>query len=98
MSKIRIDYSALAQQSSALKNCCSTYESLASRMNNMWQQITTNWEGSAAESYGQLMQQYAQQAKIIIEIIQTIQGYADKTSSSFQAIDQESANLIRNSF
>jgi WXG100 family type VII secretion target len=98
MAKIRIDYDGLAQQSSALKSYATTYESLCTRMKNMSEQIATTWDGAAADAFAQLMEQYRQQGTAITEIIQTIQGYADTTSSSFQTVDQESANLIRNSF
>ena len=98
MARIRIDYDGLAQQSAALKNYASTYESLCTRMKNMSDQISSSWDGEAAEAFAQLMEQYLQQGKVITEIIHTIQGYADSTSSSFQFVDQECANLIRNSF
>jgi WXG100 family type VII secretion target len=98
MAQIRIDYDGLAQQSSALKNYATTYESLCTRMKNMSDQIGTTWDGEAANAFVQLMEQYRQQGSVVTEIIQTIQGYADKASSSFQTVDQESANLIRNSF
>lgn len=98
MARIRIDYDGLAQQSAALKNYTSTYENLCTRMKNMSDQISTGWEGEAANAFAQLMEQYRQQGSVITEIIQTIQGYADATSSSFQSVDQECANLIRNSF
>lgn len=98
MARIKIDYDGLAQQSAALKNHAAAYESLCSRMKNMSDQISSTWEGGAADAFAQLMEQYRQQGKAITEIIQTIQGYADTTSNSFQSVDQECANLIRNSF
>lgn len=98
MAHIKIDYDAIAQQSAALKNHAATYESLCSRMQNMSNQISSTWEGGAADAFSQLMEQYRQQGRAITEIIQTIQGYADATSNSFQSVDQECANLIRNSF
>lgn len=98
MARIKIDYDGLAQQSAALKNYASTYESLCTRMKNMSEQVSSTWEGAAATSFSNLMQQYLQQGSAITEIIQTIQGYADTTSNSFQSVDQECANLIRNSF
>ena len=98
MARIRIDYDGLAQQSASLKNHASTYENLCIRMKNMSDQISSSWEGEAAAAFAQLMEQYRQKGKVITEIIQTIQGYADSTSNSFQTVDQECANLIRNSF
>ena len=98
MAHIRIDYDGLAQQSSALKEYASTYESLCSRMKNMSDQISIAWEGEAAEQFARLMEQYQQQGRSVIEIIRTIQGYADTASNSFQSVDQECASLIRNSF
>ncbi len=98
MAHIKIDYDGLSQQAAALKNYQSTYENLCTRMRNMSDQISSTWEGSAATAFAQLMQQYQQQGAHISEIIGTIQGYADTTSNSFQSVDQECANLIRNSF
>ncbi|MGN1141072.1 MAG: WXG100 family type VII secretion target [Oliverpabstia sp.] len=98
MAHIKIDYDGLAQQSAALKNYAATYESLCSRMKNMSDQISSTWEGAASDAFAQIMEQYRQQGKAITEIIQTIQGYADMTSNSFQSVDRECANLIRNSF
>ncbi len=98
MSNIRIDYDGLAQQSAALKQYASEYESLSTRMKNMTEQIGASWEGNAAAAFVQVMQQYQQQGAAISEIIRTIQGYADSTSSSFQSVDAECAAMIRNSF
>ena len=95
MAHIKIDYDGLEQQSSALKNYQSTYENLCTRMKNMSDQVASTWEGSAATAFSQLMQQYQQQGS---HIIGTIQGYANTTKNSFQSVDQECANLIRNSF
>lgn len=98
MSRIVIDYEGLAQQSSALKNHMSTYDNLCSRMQSMSEQILSTWGGDAATAFSELMQQYLQQGKIISSVIDTMRGYADTTSSEFQTVDQECANLIRNSF
>lgn len=98
MAHIRIDYDGLAQQSAALKNYASTYEGLCTRMKNMSDQIAATWDGQAANSFSTMMQKYLQQGRIITEIIQEIQGYADTTSNQFQSVDQECASLIRNSF
>lgn len=98
MAHIKIDYDGLAQQSAALKNHAATYESLCTRMKNMSDQISSGWSGSAADEFAQLMEQYRQQGKVITEILRTIQGYTDTTGNSFQNVDQECANLIRNSF
>lgn len=98
MSRIKIDYDGLAQQSAALKNYASTYESLCTRMKNMSDQISSTWEGEAANAYTEMMQKYLQQGAVIKEVIQLIQGYADTTSNQFQSTDQECAALIRNSF
>ena len=43
MAHIKIDYDGLAQQSSALKNYQSTYESLCTRMKNMSDQVASTW-------------------------------------------------------
>jgi WXG100 family type VII secretion target len=98
MALIRIDYDGLAQQSSALKNHASTYESLCASMKDVATGVSDTWTGEAASAFTELMAQYLQQGSIISEIIQTIQGYADTTSNSFQNVDQECATLIRNSF
>lgn len=98
MSRINIDYDGLSQQASALKNHMDAYESLCTRMRNMTEQVSSTWEGSAATAFTGLMQQYLQQGASITEIIGLMKGYADTTSSSFQNVDQECANLIRSSF
>ncbi len=98
MSHIRIDYDGLEQQSAALKNYSAAYDGLCTRMKNMADQIGASWEGEAATAFEQLMQQYLQQGIVIKEILQTIKSYADTTESSFRSVDQECANLIRNSF
>lgn len=98
MAHIKIDYDGLSRQSAALKNHAATYETLCTRMKNMSEQVASSWEGDSAKEFSQLMNQYQQQGRAIMEIIQKIQGYADTTSNSFQSIDQECAHLIRNSF
>lgn len=98
MSRIRIDFDGLAQQSAALKNHAETYGSMCTRMKNMSEQAASSWEGEAAAAFTEIMQKYLQQGAAITEIIQTIQEYAAITSNSFQSIDQECAALIRNSF
>lgn len=98
MANIRIDYDGLAQQASVLKGYASTYESLCARMKNISDQVASGWEGQAANAFTENMTGYLRQGSVISEIIQTVQGYADDTSNSFQTVDQECASLIRNSF
>lgn len=98
MSNIRIDYDGLAQQSATLKNCASTYAGLCDRMRTLSGQIGESWDGDAANAFTEMMEKYYRQGTILTEVIGTIQGYADTTSSQFQSVDQECSALIRNSF
>lgn len=98
MSDIKIDYDGLSQASASLKNYAAAYDSLCARMKSMSDQISATWEGNASRAFVEMMQKYQKQGLLIKDIIATIEGYAQMTGSDFQAVDQECAARIRNSF
>ena len=98
MSRIRIDIDTLRTYSNNLQNRINDYEVLNERFNTLSLSIKSDWQGNAAEAFGELSSQYVSRAKSLTEILIQFKNYAQETADKFDAVDTDCANRIRGSF
>lgn len=98
MAHIKINFDGLAQQASTMSNLTQSYEALNTRMNNLTQRISAQWQGEASRAYVEMMQKYCQQAGKMVGILQAFRSYASNASTDFSDVDNTCAGMIRNSF
>ncbi len=98
MSDIKINYSGIDEAVNSLVSKVSEYSGLLSNASGIKKTITSEWEGQAAKSWEHLMDGYLKKSYSLIDALRAFIDYAKSVSSGFQALDQECAKAINNSF
>ena len=98
MPDIRIDYDGLEQQASNIKGISDSYEGLNKQLEELKARIASGWEGKASNAYSEMMQNYTVKIAKMKGLLDKFAGTAREVNTNFQTVDQECANLIRNSF
>lgn len=98
MSDIKINFAGIEEGVSSLNSKMSEYSSLLSNASGITKTITSEWEGNAAKSWESLMDGYLKKSTSLIDALRAYMEYAKSVASDFQALDQECANAINNSF
>lgn len=98
MANIKINFDGLDKNVSALNSKLSTYNELLGKMTQMRQTVSSSWEGKAAESWNNIMEQYIAKSNRYVDVISGFIQYVKSVSSEFSQLDSECANNINNSF
>ncbi len=98
MARITIDFDGLRQQANTMSTLTQNYETLNSRMNNLKNTIGAGWRGEASDAYMELMTKYHNQAFQLVGILDAFRKYATLAAEDFEALDNQCAAQIRNSF
>lgn len=98
MAKIKIDIDALVSNRSALESQIQELAGYNRTLGALIEEIKNNWEGGTSEDYYSMMRGYYNQAAKMMDVLQEFKKYADTTIHKFEALDNQSASRIRNSF
>lgn len=98
MAVIKIDPEILSAASKQIASQVSELNGFNTKLNNLIEEIHTKWKGNASNKYYNLMLSYKQKASHMENVLTAFKKYADTAVSKFEALDQECANKIRNSF
>ena len=98
MAKITIDSDALVKGASGIGKAIEDMLSITGSLHSVITTIQDTWSGSSSESYGVLMNNYAQQAEKMADMMKTYMEYVEKANEAFTKLDQDSAQKIRGSF
>ena len=98
MARIKIDFDNLQGQISSMASNIQQLEALNAKMRSLSEEISSTWEGNAAREFVDMMQSYMTQGANMHTLLETFRNYAGNVTSDFDAVDQECANAINNSF
>ncbi len=98
MSIINIKYDSLDQQTTLIGGYVQDLEGLIANTQSLVIQIGDTWKGDAADKYCEMLQNYINEAKKMIGILETFKQFANGTSQRFRELDHNCAQTIRNSF
>lgn len=98
MSRIRINYADLEQQSSVMQRNIQTYESLINRSKSIISEVGSSWSGKASEAFVGLNTEYITNANKMVGLLQQFIKITIDVSNKFKNVDSSSAKAIRNSF
>lgn len=98
MSRIRINYADLEQQSSVMKKNIQTYESLIRRSNSIISEVGSSWSGEASKSFVNLNTNYITNANKMVGLLQQFIKISMDVAIKFIKVDSSCAKTIKNSF
>lgn len=98
MAHIKINYDGLQQQSAALRGCIQNYESLVSRTESLVGEISSGWQGDSCVAYVESMQNYLNQARQMIAVLERFRSMSDSVTQRFTNVDNQSGQRINRSF
>lgn len=98
MSRIRINYADLEQQSSVMQRNIQNYNSLINRSKSIISEVGSSWSGKASEAFVNLNTEYIVNANKMVSLLQQFIKISLDVSNKFKNVDSSSAKSIRNSF
>lgn len=98
MAEIKLNYDVLSQQAGNLEKLKTDYTTLEAKTQTMIREMQEKWAGDSCQAFAIKMGEYMKEIAKIIAILERFRTYTNSTTTDFKMVDQECANLIRNSF
>ena len=98
MQKIRMELENLTGLSTLIKKKIGEFDAIQQEINHLNQSIESSWEGIAKETYRAMTDDFYSKQQLLKQILETFQSYTSDSVSSFQEVDAQCAQRIRNAF